>query len=245
MNITDGAPSVREITQGIVFGEFDSKKEKLWLMDRPASSFSEKENKENLAYVQGDIDFSFISGERILNNTTKTFVFHLYKRDYEDRKAIKMYFENILFRQRITRLYDDSVPFHYFRGKCSGVSVVDDHVHNRLIVTIDFDCYPYMISELPEGHNEWDKLLVQLDVVQDTEFTVDNEKEVVLINSGSVSVSPKVIANNNFSIQNDEFVLSVTPGETENEEFRLWPGENKLTISGNGTIKFEYYRELI
>lgn len=231
--------------EGIVFGDFDSVKENLHLLERPTSSFTEKEKKEDLAYIQGDVDFSSISGDRVLNNKIQPYVFYIRDRKYSDRKAIKMYLENVLFRQGQGILKDTAIPFHYLKGKCSRVNVEDDHKYNRLLVTIDFDCYPYMISELPEGHNEWDKLLIQLDVVQDTEFTVDNEKEVVLINSGSVSVSPKIIANNNFSIQNDEFVLSVTDGETENEEFRLWPGENKLKISGNGTIKFEYYRELI
>lgn len=235
----------REPVEGITFGSFSSVDENLHLLDRPASSFSEKEKKEDLAYVQGDIDFSFITGERTLNNRRLPYVFYLKNRHYRDRKVLKMHLENILFRQGQNELEDTATPFHYFKGKCSHIEVEDDHKFNRLMVIIEFDCYPYMISKLKEGHNEWSNHLIPLDVVQQTEFTVNNEEKILLINSGSVSVSPKIIANNNFNVQNDEISLSVTAGENENEEFRLWPGENRLTVTGNGTITFEFYRELI
>lgn len=231
--------------EGITFGLFDSVSEDLYLLERPTSSFTEKEKKENLAYVQGDIDFSFMSGERVLGNRTLPYSFYLRNNNYHDRKVIKMYLENKLFKEGQNKLFDTATPFHYFKGKCSRVEVEDDHKFNRLLVNIEFDCYPYMISELPEGHDVWDSYLIPLDVIQETEFTVNNEKEVVLINSGSVSVSPKIIANNNFTVQNDQFSLSISAGETEDEEFRLWPGENVITITGNGTIEFEFYRELI
>lgn len=245
MSSIDQLTALKKPIEGITFGSFDSVEEGLILLDRPASSFSEKEKKEQLAYVQGDLDFSDINGERVLNNRYNPYQFYIRNNYYRDRKALKMYYENILFRQGQSILKDSATPFHYFRGKCSRVEVADDHTSNRLLVMIEFDCYPYMISELPEGHNQWKNHIIPLDVVQATEFTVNNKKEITLINSGSVSVAPKIIANNNFTVTNDDYAMSITAGETQDEEFRLWPGINKLTLSGNGTIKFEFYRELI
>lgn len=245
IDLTNGLDFKQHITEGITFGHFNSIEEKLWLVDRPSSSFAEKENKEALPYVQGDIDFSMITGERILGNRTESYVFHMYEITRRNSGVLQMYLENLLFKQGYTKLKDTANPYLYFKGKCSRVQVDDDHQYKRFVVTIDFDCYPYMVSELPEGHGIWDKQLIPLDVIQQTEFTVNNNEEILLINPGSVSVVPKIITNNNFNVQNDEVNLSVTSGVTENEDFRLWPGENHISISGNGTIKFEFYRELI
>ena len=40
-------------------------------------------------------------------------------------------------------------------------------------------------------------------------------------------------------------VFEIKQGVTESKKFNLKKGENKLTVTGNGTIEFIWYKEVI
>ena len=102
-----------------------------------------------------------------------------------------------------------------------------------------------MIAELKEGHDIWDEFNFELDVAQDVDFEVHGEKEITLINPGTPDVSPEITAYSPMEIIKNGITYNIQSGKSKSLDFILKSGENDLTITGNGTIKFLFHKELI
>lgn len=164
---------MEQIIEKINFGEFDSQKRKMHLLERSAPTPARKEKRESLAYMQGDYDFSGLDGQEYHENRELSYTFYVLERDYDYRKHNQTVIENELMRYGEIPLYDSYSVGYYYRAKCMGVRVTDDHLSNRLIIEITFKGYPFKTSILPEGHDIWDLFNFDLDVSQSTSFEVN------------------------------------------------------------------------
>lgn len=234
-----------ELITGIIVDDFDSRKEGLWLQERSSPYPEMKETKEPLAFAHGDVDFSHVLGEFFYENRPLEYSFYLLEKIRESRYTYEMKLQNSLQSKGFVKIYDTTRHGYYYMGKCVNVSVTDDHVYKRLLVTIAFDVYPFMISELPEGHDIWDETNFELDVFQPTEFEVIGSKDILLINSGSTSIAPTVITDAPFTIRKKNVEYKFGAGTTKEDNFRLMSGENHMTVEGNGNIEFKFFKELI
>ena len=236
---------IGQFKEGVIIGDFDSRSEGLRLVDRSDFPPSQKEMKENIPFVHGEYDFSKILGEVFYSNRTVSYVFYQQYNPYSTRKVNKIYLQNKLLNKFNVRIYDTAKPGYYYRGKVSKIDVTDVHSKNRLEINLELDCYPFMISDLMEGHDIWDEFNFELDVAQPTEFDVRGNTEIILYNVGNTSVVPTIITDSEFRIEMGNLSMTVPHGTSKNELFRLEIGENKLEIYGNGNIKFNYYKELV
>ena len=158
------------IKDGITFGEFDSMNEGVLLTHREDTPPEEKVIKESLPFVQGDYDFSRILGEAIRENRLVRYEFFIKEYNHEYRKTLEIKYENMLLNQGMARIHDTANLGYYFYGKCIEADVSIDSGWQQLKLTLTFDCYPYMISDLQEGHDIWDEFNFELDVAQVIEF---------------------------------------------------------------------------
>lgn len=171
INLDNGLDMSIKVKEHVVFGDFNSLERNMYLIDRSAPTPSEKEVIESIPFMQGAFDFSMIMGERVFTNRSVSYTFHLYEEDYDTRKFSQTAFENELMRKGRVKLTDTYSPGYYFLGKCTSVDTQDDHEYKRLIVSVEFDCYPFKISTLAEGHDIWDEINFELDWLQPVEFT--------------------------------------------------------------------------
>src|SRR5699024_8424497 len=181
----------------------------------------------------------------IFDNRPISYTFQIYEHDYDRRKHEQTVLENKLLGTHITTLEDSYDEDYYYLGKCVSINTTDDHVYNRLIVVVEFDCYPFKISKLSEGHDIWDEFNFELDIAQIVKHEVSGTKEIVLYNVGTPSVVPTIIASSEFTIEKDTVSVTVPSGTSKSNLIRLQSGENKLKVTGNGTIEFDFYKELI
>src|SRR5699024_9618054 len=128
------------------------------------------------------------------------------------------------------KIYDTLKPGHYYYGKCINAEVDLDTTWQQLKLIVTFDCYPYMISELPEGHDIWDEFNFELDVAQIVKHEVSGTKEIVLYNAGTPSVVPTIIASSEFTIEKGTVSVTVPSGTSKSDLIRLQSGENKLKV---------------
>ncbi|MCC2381211.1 phage tail protein [Bacillus wiedmannii] len=142
------------------------------------------------------------------------------------------------------KLYDDTIPGYYFLAEIeSAADFKDDWETGTMTVT--FRAYPFMIAELHEGNDIWNKFNFELDVAQTTDFIVKGKLSVILINAGASDVSPEITTSNSMKITRSGVTYSVPSGVTKDGDFALKSGENVLQINGFGTISFRFYKELI
>lgn len=161
---------MEQIIEKINFGEFDSQKRKMHLLERSAPTPARKEKQESLAYMQGDYDFSGLDGQEYHENRELSYTFYVLERDYDYRKHNQTVIENELMRYGEIPLYDSYSVGYYYHAKCMGVRVTDDHLSSRLIIEITFKGYPFKTSILPEGHDLVAFINVDLDVRQYNSF---------------------------------------------------------------------------
>lgn len=234
--------------EGFTFNGFSTQEDGLYLYNRSAPTPLEKEKKDSGPFTQGVYDFGMISGERVLDNRPLIFDFYLYERNYNYRKVDETYLKNALMKAGILPLYDTHDPGYYYLGKCVSVSVEDDHIFGRLVISIEFDCYPFMIALQEEGNDDWDNFDFELDYSQDNSYYIPNGKTVNidLMNVGSAGVTPKIIADKPITIIKGNATYQISAGTTEDEEFRIEIGNNPMYVTGNNaTVQFLFYKELI
>lgn len=245
MGILKGLDMTVEITEQITFGGFNSKDRDMYLVSRTAPTPAKNQIIESVAFMNGVHDFSRILGEDTYQNRPLTYVFHVFEKDRDYRKHDQTVIENELMKPGIMEIHDTYDPNYYYKGKCVSVSTDDDHQYGRLIITIEFDCYPFKISKLPEGNDIWDIFNFELDYAQDMEYEVNGSRTITLYNVGVPSVVPEITVSGEVTVSNGQRQATINNSTFKNIGFRLMPGKNQLTLSGQGTVSFHFYKELI
>lgn len=243
MDLTNGLPELGNPKNGFTRSGIHTREYGMWLVNRQAPTPSEKQIIESVPFMQGVYDFSNILGERVYENRSLTYVFEIKQQDYERRKINQTAIENWLKKDGVAPLYDDHARGYYYMAKCTSINT--DDFYGGLRVTTTWDAYPFKISELPEGHDIWDEFNFELDVAIPSEIEVNGTETVNLYNIGMSSKSPKITTTAPMSIIKNGITYNLPAGEIQDEDFRLMVGDNNLTIVGNGTIKFEWYKELL
>ncbi|BBN97509.1 phage tail protein [Sporolactobacillus terrae] len=231
--------------EGFTFAGHSTKEYSMNLRERTAPTPEEKVIAEEVPFMQGSYDFSMILGERIFKNRTLSYKFETYQRDYQIRKVDEDFFKNWLMTAGWGKLVDTHDVGYYWWGKCTSVDVDDDHPFGRLLITLEFEAYPFMKGELEEGNDLWDPFNFLLDYAQLVAFEVSGSLSINLMNIGSVGVVPTITASAAMEIVKGGTTYQVPSGQSKDESFRLEIGENPMVIQGMGTIKFSFYKELI
>ncbi|MCU5028583.1 phage tail protein [Bacillus thuringiensis serovar brasilensis] len=195
-----------------------------------------------------EYDFSEIYGSQTYTSRPLKYTFNVLKRGNWTPQALHMektklinWIMNSGGRQK---LYDDDIPGYYFLAEVESESSFEDDFETGTL-SVTFRAYPFMIAELYEGNDIWDTFSFDLDVAQTTEFTVNGTLRVTLLNVGTPDVTPEIKTSNQMKITKDGVTYTAHAGVTKDKNFVLKSGENVLGITGNGTISFRFYKELI
>ena len=195
-----------------------------------------------------EYDFSQLYGSQPYTSRELTYPFNVFVSGNLTKKAMnnkKTQVLNWLMNSNgKQRLYDDSFPNYYFLAEIEGGTSFDEN-YKTGILSVTFKAYPFMIAELAEGNDIWDTFNFELDVTQTVTFDIMTSQEIMLINAGTPDVFPTIDASADMQIQLSGKTYNVTAGITSNADLPLANGENNLTITGNGTIKFTFYKEMI
>ncbi|WP_277679220.1 phage tail protein [Gracilibacillus dipsosauri] len=210
--------------------------------------FPEKEKiKVKVPFSNVEYDFSQLYGEQTYTPRPLTYTLNVLSKKPTTEKinVIETQLSNWLMNSNgKQKLYDDAIPGYYFLAEVEkGLSF--DELWNSGKLTVEFTAYPFMIAELPEGHDIWDEFNFDLDVAQPVEFTVNGTLDVTLFNVGTPSITPEIEASGPMEILKDGITYYVPTGKSKSDDFKLQTGENHLTITGDGSIKFLFYKELI
>ena len=234
-----------EIKEGIIFDRFDSKRHGLYLVERDAPSPSEKEITEDIPFMQGVHDFSMILGERIFDNRDITYVFKKYNIHYENRKTLENKIKDELMSVGQNKIIDTHDPVYYWFGKAKSVKVDDDHEKNKLVVTIVFDCYPFLLKNNAYFDDVWDTFNFDYDVANWSRYRINGKRTITLINTGSTAVSPTVISSSPMTAIIDGETYSIPAGTSSNVFIKISRGKNKIVVTGNGDISVLFRMELM
>lgn len=206
---------------------------------------NKKKIKVSIPFSNEEYDFSELYGSQTYEPRPLTYAFNIWDTSKERMTIKKTKIVNWLMGPNgKQKLYDDAIPGYYFLAEVEGNTSFDENWEDG-ILTVEFTAYPFMISELPEGHDIWDEFNFELDVAQTVDFNVNGSLEITLYNVGKPAVSPKITCSSPMIIQMAGRTYNVPAGQSRSRDFLLMPGENSVIITGNGSISFEFYKELI
>lgn len=201
--------------------------------------------RDSVIGMQGDYDFSIdIFGERLYENRPLKYVFNGKEVRDELKTFNKRKLENWLLSGSYMPLYDDKEPMYFYMAKCVGVELENDDGILKAPYTITFDAYPFKKKEVQEGSPYWDDYDIS-DYYQKVEYTINGTEEIKMMNVGTASVSPEIVLDAQMTLTKDGERFIVPAGTRTIEDFRFEIGMTTFTITGNGTIKFKWHKEVI
>lgn len=218
----------------------------LYISERNIGYPSKIKIQERIPYSNEVFDFSGIYGGQEYEERTLEYTFEIAYG--EKAKSYYMYETQVINWlmniNKKTPFKDDLIPGYYFLAEAvEGPGSDFKWIGGSL--SVSFTAYPFKIGELYEGNDIWDTFNFLLDYAQITDFTVNGSKEVTLFNPGASVVKPTIKASNEMQIKKNGITYNIPAGTSESYDFVLYYLENKLTITGNGTIQFLFRKELL
>lgn len=235
-------------TDGIAFGKFNSIEAGLFLIERNAPTPDEKEVVEDIPYLQGQYDFSTLSGysnERFFKNRQITYKFLGLSDDYETRAIIERRVKHKLMLEPIQALYDTHDINYHWKGKCKSVKIDDDADTGTISIEIVFDCYPLAIRNHSDTEDIWDEVYFEDWHFENLRYTIKGKTTINLDNwggshvtgefkliSGKVTYVDRVDSNRNITLDKvgDVYKQSIVKGKS-----------NRV-FDGDGVIELRYVK---
>ena len=234
-----------EITEYIQFMGFNSKNKNMYLISREAPTPQEKSITKSLPYQQGSLDFSMLLGERVFDMREIRYEFIIFNSIYSDRKIAELKIKQDLMIHGQQKLFDTHDPSYFWLGKCKSVEVENDHQFNKLKAIITFECYPYMFRHGDYFDDVFDTFDFNNDVACFTKYVIKGSLDFILINPGSVSVKPEIIATSDLKVTINEESANFSKGISKDYYLSLKPGLNNIRVEGTGTVSFRYNIEVM
>lgn len=234
---------------GIWFNGHHSSEFGLDVLDGKQISFPSK-NKVivGIPHSNNVYDFSSLTGKQPYGERTFSIPFQIINRDLWSKESMYVMWTKVtnwlMNTQQKTPLYDDIMKDYYYMAEVQEEPDFNELRRSGTLV-VTFKCYPFRIAELAEGNDIWDTFNFELDVAQKTKFTVNGSQMITLYNLGIPNLTPAISTNANMIITKNGKTFNAPAGTSKSIDFFLVSGENSLTITGNGTIEFKFYKELI
>lgn len=199
---------------------------------------------QTIPFMNGSYDFSNLYGSATYSDREFTYSFLVEIENEALMNYRKIEIENwLLGANKKTILIDEDLKGYYYLAEC--IDIDFDNYYSFGLIDVTFTAYPFKIGEAYEGNNLWDSFNFELDVLQDTKFTVNGSSNVNIYNSSAIDIEPTVIASSQFEIVLDNKKYIVESGESKDYRFKLKRGNNNLTLKGNGTIEFRFRKEVL
>lgn len=198
---------------------------------------------KKIPYKNGVIDFSRLYGESVFPERPLEYTFDILAEDSEELERIKSKIKSWLLTVGELNLYDSSIIGTHFKAECVNVSFSDDYDYS--FCTASFKAYPYKIGNNKENEDWiWDTFNFETDVINKTVYSITEETEIDLYNISDHKVIPEVKVTGNIEIEHNGIVYQLSEGTYNSYRFKLDMGKNTFILRGNGTIQFNWYREV-
>lgn len=208
--------------KGITFGTTHTDDLGLILGKKEIGSPAVKENKVDIPGADGSLDMTDFFGEPKYENVKHKFEFSALVPVYEEAPALFSRVKNALHGRKLRIILDDDPAFFYV-GRCHVSSYTDEKGIGKL--TIECDCEPYKYHTT--------KTMVY--------HALNGATDITLTNSRKRAVPEVTIATDNtVNIVYQQNVWDLASGSYTLPELELVEGANPVTVTGIGSITFEW-----
>lgn len=208
------------------------------------SEISKKRITKEIPYRNGTIDFSNLFGESIFSERTLTYTFDLIAENSMEIEMLKTKINDWLLTCGEMELFDSSIIGLHFRAECTDIKFDDEYDYS--FCTVTFKAYPFKIGDNLEDEDWlWNPFCFETDVINQSKYDITEEIEIKLYNVSSHKVIPEIVVDGKIEIEVNNIRYTLTTGMYNSYNFKLNIGENTLKLSGNGSVKFNWRREVL
>lgn len=232
---------------GIYFNGKHSKDFGIYPTNEKVVGFPSKEKVEiKVPYANHIVDLSGIYGGQVFSERTFKQVFFIGQSDRLKEDLYIKWTKIVNWLMTPTgkiKLYDDVMHNYYYLAEVVKEPSLQEIV-NFGKLTIEWNCYPFRIYELPEGNDIWDTFDFEMDISQMVDYTVSGTRQISLYNICISTIMPTVVTTAPITISDGAKQHPLAKGTHENV-FNLPPGVTKLTLTGNAKVTFDWHKEMI
>lgn len=197
----------------------------LCFKQRNISLPEKKSIRETVPFMNGYYDFSALNGAPAWDERSVEYVFDLIA---ETPRKLDEYASRVLdwlCNAHNVDIFDDTMPDYHWHGSYDGCSLSWDESGLHVEISVEFVVYPFKIANVA---TTWQ--------MQAGEYTIRNE---------GMTVAPIVYSDASAAIQIGTHVTSIPANVETKLALDLERGDNTVIITGDGTLQFSYYKEVL
>lgn len=216
MNMTDGI----RINDKHSYGDFG-----LYLKTRIIGLPEKKSIRQTVPFMNGYYDFSALNGAPAWDERIIEYSFDVINDSPVELDFFVSHVLDWLGTAHDVDIFDDTVYRFHWHGSYNGATVAWDETGLHAEINVSFVVHPFKIAD------------------ERTEYTMT--AGTYTINNLGMVVAPFVSSDATAAIQIGTYVSSIPANEEIQLEIDLERGENTVIVTGDGTVKFSYYEEMI
>lgn len=216
MNMTDGI----RINGKHSYGDFG-----LYLKSRNIGFPEKKSIRETVPFMNGYYDFSALNSAPAWDERIIEYSFDVTNDNPVELDNFVSYVLDWLGNVQDADIYDDTVYGYHWHGSYDKANLTWDDSGLQVEISVSLVVHPFKIADIPTTHS----------------LTAGTH---TITNSG-MAVAPYVQSDANAAIQIGTYVSSIPANETVQLEIDLERGDNTVIITGDGTVTFGYYKEVL
>ena len=174
-----------------------------------------KTNYVDIAGGNSSLDLTEALGGIVYEDGSIEFKFTLFSRDALSRM------KNDIHGKRMDIVLERESDFCY-NGRISCTKEAQDGRLHELCLTAQV--YPYKFERMETIYVE----------------TVDGQEKEILLQNEAMPVMPKIVVEGNIHITHEGIRYRMETGEYQDPDILLHEGDNRIKLSGKGTVRFVY-----
>lgn len=213
--------------RGVQFGDYHTAEDwNLIMHEKIVSPPVPKTNYVSVPGRDGDLDLTeALSGVVNYQDRKASYTFLLTDGTHADRVELISQIIGLLHGKRVQIIDTDDYPDHYMVGRLSVTDVSNNNAYG--ILKIEAVCQPWRYAS-----NQQSKSV--------TVAASDGTVTVTLSNTGYKTVTPTITVTGSINLTYGTTSTALSAGTYTLAGLRLTPGANTVTVSGSGTITFNY-----
>ena len=216
MSVSDGI----RINDKHSYGNFG-----LSLKSRNIGLPEKKSIRQTVPYMNGYYDFSALNGAPAWGERIIEYSFDVLNENPVELDYFVSYVLDWLGTVQDTDIYDDTTYGYHWHGSYDNASVVWDESGLKAEISVSFVVHPFKIANEPTAYT-----------MTAGTYTIKND---------GMAVAPIVSSDAVAAVQIGTYVSSIPANEVVTLEIDLKRGENTVIVTGEGTVIFSFYEEVL
>lgn len=196
----------------------------------------------DIPYRDGVLDLTEVNGKEFIRYNSTTLEITLVDLNYGwhfESKFSKLK-RNILGKRK--KIIIDNDPSYYYLGRVVSFSDVDKSANSgAIIVTCEIDPFKYSIHSNADNWL-WDSFCFETDYIPNGKNIVVSGELTINFFAGDQTVTPTITSNANMTLKLRNEIFSIKSGTQKYRDIFFYPGNNSITLKGNGIVSVDFER---